>query len=144
MISPVTTENLDECVYAFLKAYNCPPWNYQWTTEKAKQYLLEYMSCKQFAGFALYDDGQVIGAAFAHAKTWWTSKQFMIDEFFISGEKQRMGYGKTLLAYCSQFAREQQISSVLLMTNRFMPSFSFYENNEYLTAQQYVFMFKQA
>jgi aminoglycoside 6'-N-acetyltransferase I len=143
MIRSVTTENLDECVSAFLKAYNCPPWNYNWTREKARQYLLEYTSCKQFVGFALYDDEQVVGAAFTHTKTWWTSPQLMIDEFFISGEKQRHGYGKTLLVHCDQFAREQQISSIVLMTNKFMPSYMFYEKNDYLTTQQYVFMFKQ-
>lgn len=143
MIRSVTIENLDECVSAFLAAYNCPPWNYNWTREKAKQYLLEYMSCKQFKGFALYDDEQVVGAAFAHTKTWWTSPQLMIDEFFISGEKQRKGYGEKLLGYCGRFASEQQISSIILMTNKFMPSYLFYEKNDYLTALQYVFMFKQ-
>ena len=143
MIRLVTTENLEEYVLAFIKAYNCPPWNYNWTREKAAQYLLEYMSCKQFVGFALYDDGEVVGAAFAHTKTWWTSPQLMIDEFFISGEKQRKGYGKTLLAHCDQFARGQHITSIVLMTNKFMPSYQFYEKNDYLTTQQYVFMFKQ-
>jgi aminoglycoside 6'-N-acetyltransferase I len=97
---PITTENLDDCIVVFLKSYNQPPWNYHWTYEKAKQYLSEYLECKQFIGFALYDQNQAVGAIFGHKKTWWTNQQLMIDEFFISPEMQRMGYGKKLLEFC--------------------------------------------
>lgn len=143
MVVPVTIENLGDCVSAFLKAYNGPPWNYNWTYEKAKQYLSEYMGCSQFVGFVLYDEEQVVGATFGHTKTWWTDKQFMIDEFFIAGEKQRMGYGKKLIGFCDQYARENQTGSIMLMTNRYMPSYGFYDKEGYTTTEQYIFMFKQ-
>lgn len=143
MIVPITTEIIDDCTSVYLKAYNSAPWNYHWTFDKARTYLLEYMNCKQFAGFALYDEGKIAGAAFAHTKTWWTNQQLMIDEFFISQDRQRMGYGKKLLAYCDQYAAEQQIGSVVLMTNKYMPSFKFYDKEGYTMTEQYVFMFKQ-
>jgi len=143
MIVPITTENIDKCVSVYLKAYNCPPWNYNWTFEKAREYLLEYLGCKQFVGFALYDEDKVAGAVFAHTKTWWTSPQLMIDEFFVSREKQRMGYGKKLLAHCDEYASGQQIGTVVLMTNKYMPSYRFYDKEGYTAAEQYVFMFKQ-
>lgn len=144
MIVSITKENFDECVSAYMKAYNCPPWNYHWTYEKASEYLLEYMSCKQFVGFALYDEGKIVAAVFAHSKTWWTNKQLMIDEFFVSLEKQRMGYGKKMLKHCDQYAAANQISSLVLMTNKYMPSFKFYEKEGYTATEQYIFMFKQA
>jgi len=143
MITHVTKENLEDCVAAFLKAYNGPPWNYSWTYDKAKKYLSEYMGCGQFVGFVLYDEGQVVGATFGHIKTWWTSDQLMIDEFFIAGEKQRMGYGKKLIGFCNQYAKENQLGSIVLMTNRYMPSYGFYGKAGYITIEQYVFMFKQ-
>ncbi|MCO5948032.1 GNAT family N-acetyltransferase [Mucilaginibacter flavidus] len=143
MIVPITTGNFDDCVLAYLKAYNCPPWNYHWTHEKANEYLLEYMSCKQFVGFALYEENTVVAAVFAHGKTWWTDKQLMIDEFFVSREKQRMGYGQQMLAHCDKYASANQISSVVLMTSKYMPSYKFYDKSGYTTAEQYVFMFKQ-
>ena len=143
MIEPITAENLDDCVNAFLKAYNGPPWNYSWTYDKAKKYLSEYRSCSQFVGFVLYDEGQIAGATFGHIKTWWTNDQLMIDEFFISGEKQGKGYGKKLLAYCDQYASENQIGSIVLMTNRYMPAYGFYNKIGYTATEQYVFMFKQ-
>lgn len=143
MIVPITKENINDCVSAYIKAYNCPPWNYHWTDEKAGEYLLEYMSCGQFVGFALYEENTIVAAVFAHSKTWWTNKQLMIDEFFVSREKQRMGYGQQLLAHCDKYALSNQITSVVLMTNQYMPSYKFYNKLEYTTAGQYVFMFKQ-
>jgi aminoglycoside 6'-N-acetyltransferase I len=143
MIKPITSENFKDCVPVYLKAYNSPPWNYRWTYEKASEYLQEYMTCKQFVGFALYDDDNVVAAVFAHTKTWWTNNQLMIDEFFVSLEKQRMGYGKKLLRYCDEYAAANQISSLVLMTNKYMPSYKFYDKEGYIHTDQYVFMFKQ-
>jgi len=143
MIVPVTTENIDDCVAVFLKSYNQPPWNYHWTYEKAKQYLSEYLDCKQFFGLVLYDQNQPAGAIMCHGKTWWTNKQLMIDEFFISPEKQRMGYGKKLLESCDLYAIGENIESIVLMTNKYMPAYSFYDKTGFTTTEQYVFMFKQ-
>ncbi|TWJ00646.1 aminoglycoside 6'-N-acetyltransferase I [Mucilaginibacter frigoritolerans] len=143
MIVPITLENVDECVPAYIKAYNCPPWNYAWTYSKAQAYLVEYLGCQQFIGFALYDDDKLTGAVFAHVKTWWTNQQLMIDEFFVSQEKQRMGYGKKMLDYCDLYAAKYQIDSIVLMTNKYMPSYKFYNKEGYISTEQYVFMFKQ-
>jgi len=143
MITPITFENLDDCVSAFIKAYNGAPWNYNWTYDKAKQYLSEYMSCGQFVGFAIYDEGQLVGAILGHTKTWWTNQQLMIDEFFVSSDKQGKGYGKKLLAHCDIYAAEKGITTALLMTNKYMPAYNFYNKIGYTAADQYVFMFKQ-
>jgi GNAT superfamily N-acetyltransferase len=139
----LTDQNLDDCVGVFIKAYNQPPWNYHWTFDKAKQYLIEYMNCTQFAGFILYDEGEPVGAILGHKKTWWTGPQFMIDEFFISPERQRKGYGKKLLDFCDQYANENGIELLILMTNKYMPAYQFYTKSGYINAEQYVFMFKQ-
>ena len=142
-IVPITLENIDECVSVYLKAYNCPPWNYHWTFDKARGYLLEYMGCEVFVGFALYVDDSIAAAVFAHSKTWWTNKQLMINEFFVAQEMQRMGYGKKLLVHCDEYAAGQNIGAVVLMTNKYMPSYKFYDKEGYTMTEQYVFMFKQ-
>jgi GNAT superfamily N-acetyltransferase len=142
-IVPVNSQNIDACVSVYMKAYNCPPWNYRWTYDKAKQYLLEYKGCPQFVGFALYDNDVLVGAAFAHTKTWWTNDQLMIDEFFVSQENQGRGYGRKLLAFFDRYCLENQIGSIVLMTNKYMPSYPFYEKNGYTGIDPYVFMFKQ-
>jgi aminoglycoside 6'-N-acetyltransferase I len=140
---PLTNQNLDDCVGIFIKSYNQAPWNYHWTFDKAKQYLSEYMSCSGFAGFILYDEGEPVGAILGHKKTWWTGQQFMIDEFFISPERQRKGYGKKMLDVCDQYATENGIELLILMTNKYMPAYQFYTKSGYINTEQYVFMFKQ-
>jgi GNAT superfamily N-acetyltransferase len=142
-IVPVTLENLNDCVNVFLKAYNQEPWNYHWTVEKATQYLSEYMSSGYFIGAILYDENVPVGAMFGHTKTWWTNKQMMIDEFFIASEKQRKGYGKQLMEFCSTYAKQQEAELLILMTNKYMPAYKFYDKIGYTTTEQYVFMFKQ-
>lgn len=143
MILPVTTRDIDKCAAAYLKAYNCAPWNYRWTYENAKDYLLEYISSTQFVGFAFHEDDIIVGALFAHSKTWWTNRQLMVDEFFIAQENQGIGYGKKLLAHCEEYAVDYKIESIVLMTSRYMPAYEFYDSRGYVTAEQYVFMFKQ-
>jgi aminoglycoside 6'-N-acetyltransferase I len=143
MIVSITSENIKECVLAFIEAYNGTPWNYNWTYEKANQYLSEYMSCGQFVGFAIYDEGQLAGAVLGHTKTWWTNRQLMIDEFFVSSEKQGKGHGKKLLDHCDKYAAENDLTTVVLMTNKYMPAYNFYNKIGYTATEQYVFMFKQ-
>jgi aminoglycoside 6'-N-acetyltransferase I len=139
----ITVDNIDDCIEAFITAYNASPWNCNWTPDKAKQYMAEYMSTPHFTGFLLYDDGQVVGATLAHKKTWWTNRQLFIDEFFIAPTKQRMGYGKALMDHCVDYACQNNLAIVVLMTNKYMPSFKFYNKIDYITAEQFVFMFKQ-
>ncbi|WPU95687.1 GNAT family N-acetyltransferase [Mucilaginibacter sabulilitoris] len=142
-IVSLTKENLADCIKVFLKAYNGAPWNYLWTAEKASLYLTEYITSSNFIGFILYDDNVAVGAMLGHFKTWWTNDQLMIDEFFIASEKQRKGYGKRLMQFCSDKAKERGAELIVLMTNKYMPAYQFYNKINYTTTEQYVFMFKQ-
>jgi GNAT superfamily N-acetyltransferase len=141
-ILPITDNNLDDCLNIYLKAYNTPPWNYGWTTNMLKQYLSEYMDTSYFVGFILYDDSEPVGAVFTHKKTWWTGPMLFIDEFFITPVKQGMGYGRKLMDYCNEYASQNNLEIMMLMTNKYMPSYKFYDRISFTTADQFVFMFK--
>jgi len=142
-ILPIDKVNLHDCIDIFISAYNQAPWNHNWTFAKAKTYLSEYADSPGFVGFVLYDGNKPVGATFAHKKTWWTNEQLMVDEFFISSERQKKGYGKILMEHCNQYARANQIGLLILMTNKYMPAYKFYDRLGYITADQYLFMFKQ-
>src|ERR1700710_505259 len=96
-IKPITDTNMEAYAKIFIQTYNQPPWNYQWKLEDAIKYLNEYASSGQFVGFALYDKEDIAGVLLAHTKTWWTSNQLFIDEFFVSPAFQKMGCGKILM-----------------------------------------------
>jgi aminoglycoside 6'-N-acetyltransferase I len=142
-ISKISPDTLDDCVKIYLKAYNRPPWNYQWTADMAKKYLLEYVGNPQFTGFALYDQDNIVAAVFGHEKTWWTAQQLIIDEFFVAPENQRMGHGNKLMNHVNEHAQKNGIDLVILMTNKYMPSYKFYNKIGFTTTEQFVFMFNQ-
>lgn len=142
-IISITENHLDDCIKIFTDAYNSPPWNCQWTIEKAGRYLSELIHNSSFVGFIIYENQHPAGAVLGHRKTWWTHDQLMIDELFVSNASQKKGYGKKLMAQCEEYADRNQIGLLVLMTNKYLPVFNFYESIDLLAADQYVFMFKQ-
>ncbi len=142
-IKDLTKNDITDCARLLIKSYNQPPWRYNWEQEKAEKYLLEYADTKQFVGFTVWEGQEMTGALFAHTKTWWTADQLYIDELFISSEKQRSGYGKALLEHTEKWGKENGFPTIFLMTNKFMPSFKFYNKNDFSHAEHFIFMFKQ-
>jgi GNAT superfamily N-acetyltransferase len=136
-------QDLEPCARLLVKSYNQPPWRYQWDEQKALVYLQEYFEVKQFVGFVLHDAGELAAAMFAHTKTWWTTNQLYIDELFVTPDRQRTGYGKSLLDEALRFGQEHGFPTVFLMTNKFMPAHKFYLKNEFAGAEHFIFMFRQ-
>jgi len=141
-IREIHHDDIEACARAFMAAYNTMPWNYNWTHAGAVKYLKEYMAASGFTGFVLCEGDTICAAMLGHRKTWWTNDQFMIDELFVSADKQGKGYGRQLIEHTEAWARGQGAGMVVLMTNKLMPAFNFYLNNDYYKVDQYVFMFK--
>ncbi|HMG84032.1 MAG TPA: GNAT family N-acetyltransferase [Ferruginibacter sp.] len=140
---PFITNDLEDCAKLLMQAYKSPPWRHNWTVEQATKYLTEYAASKQFIGFVLVDKEKIMGAIFAHSKTWWTNEQLIIDELFISPDAQKSGYGRFLLENMEQHAKSIGLKSVTLMTSKFAPSFNFYVKQGYFPAEQFGFLFKE-
>lgn len=136
-------EDLAACVAILRAAYNPPPWNDQWTEETGKKYLAEFLAQPNFIGYVAMDAAEIVGAMFAHRKTWWTNDEIFIDELFIKPERQRQGYGKLLLERAEELARELGLGGVTLLTNRYQPAKSFYEQNGYTAAEHVIFLYKE-
>ncbi len=141
-ILSIQQNDIPECAEAFMAAYNSMPWNYKWQLPDAVKYLAEYAGAPHFHGYMLIENGVAAGALLGHTKTWWTGSQFMIDELFVNPAMQGKGYGKLLLQQAGQYANEQGITLLTLMTNKFMPAMQFYDKNDFNKVEQYVFMFR--
>ncbi len=127
-----------------MHAYNGPPWNYQWTTPKAILYLTELFESSRFVGYIIYEEEVLVAAMFAHTKTWWTEDQLMIDELFVAANEQGKGYGQTLMNSAIEYTKNSNISSITLMTHKYMPAITFYEKNKFIKAEQFVLMFSES
>ena len=143
-VQQLKKEDLANCANLIIKAYNGRPWNYQWTFSKASLYLNELFESSRFVGFVIYEGDELVGAMFAHVKTWWIDDQLMIDELFVSAQEQGKGYGQTLMNTTKEYANNNNIGSITLMTQKYMPALSFYEKNSFLKAEQYVLMFLES
>ncbi|HWW42523.1 GNAT family N-acetyltransferase [Pedobacter sp.] len=142
IIESITRNDIEICAETLKKAYNQAPWNYHWSSEDAVSYLSDYMSQAQFTGFALYHEQELAGAVFAHIKTWWTGKQLYIDELFIAPHLQKKGFGRILIEHMEKYALEQKLTTITLMTHKFMPAMKFYEDINFIHVQPLVILFK--
>jgi aminoglycoside 6'-N-acetyltransferase I len=140
-VKSITKDDIEKCANLICSAYGGPPWNYQWQPETAIKYLTELYESSRFQGFCIYEQGNVVAALFAHIKTWWIDELLMIDELFVSPNKQGRGYGQALMNSAKEFCDNNNIGSITLITNKYMPAVRFYEKNHFLQAEQYTLMF---
>ena len=143
MIRDFKQEDLGSCVQLLIETYNCEPWKNHWTVETATRYLSEFVSSNEFVGFVIEEENSIIGAMFAHKKTWWTNDEVYVDELFISPAFQKQGFGKAMLQHGENYCKLKGLAGLTLLTNRYMPSKTFYENNGYTFAEHVIFFYKE-
>ena len=143
MIREIHSNDIETCANLLIEAYNTEPWNNRWTIDTANKYLNEFYSSKNFVGFVICENDVIIGAMFAHRKTWWTNDELFVDEFYIAPRLQRQGYGKSLLEHAELYTKSQNLAGLTLLTNRYFPAKNFYEKHNYIQADHVVFMYKE-
>ncbi len=143
MIREILKDDIDACAGLLMEAYNCEPWNNQWREETAKSYLSEFLENNNFVGYAAFKDETMVGAVFAHQRTWWTNDEVYIDELFISPASQGKGYGTKLLGRIEEYARSRKLGGVTLLTNKYFPAMNFYKKKDYTQAEHVVFLYKE-
>lgn len=141
-IRPLAKDDIEKCAAVYTQAYNRPPWNYNFTHEKAIKYLTEYTDRGRFVGFVITEGDNLIGAMLGHSKTWWTNDLIYVDELFVSPDSRGKGYGKMLLDHVENYAMDEGYEVITLMTNKHMPAFEFYKHLDYIHAEHFVFLFK--
>jgi aminoglycoside 6'-N-acetyltransferase I len=142
-IRELLSDDIDGCVYLLIEAYNPPPWNDHWNRETGKKYLSEFLSNSNFIGYVVIESAEVVGAMFAHRKTWWTNDEIFVDELFIRPDRQRQGYGKMLMDRVEMLSKKSGLGGVTLLTNKYHPAKLFYEKNGYSVAEHVIFMYKE-
>jgi aminoglycoside 6'-N-acetyltransferase I len=143
MIREFYPDDMETCVRLLVEAYNGEPWNNHWTIETATRYLNEFVSNDNFVGFVACENEAVVGAMFAHRKTWWTNDELFVDELYVTPHLQRQGYGESLLAHAERYAKSRNLAGLTLLTNGYFPAKKFYEKHRYVQAEHVIFMYKK-
>ncbi len=122
-------KDLPQCVKVYLSAYSTDPWNETYDKDKIKSYLSGFCSSDSMGCFAAAVNGGIIGLALVLVVPGIDAPYFRVEDFCISAEHQRKGYGTLFLKGIFEEALKMGCDSVLLGTQRGFPSHRFYLKN---------------
>lgn len=122
-------KDLLQCVKVYLSAYSTDPWNETYDKDKIKSYLSGFCSSGSMRCFAAAVNGEIIGLALVLVVPGIDAPYFRVEDFCISAEHQRKGYGTLFLKGVFEEALKMGCDSVLLGTQRGFPSHKFYLEN---------------
>jgi GNAT superfamily N-acetyltransferase len=143
MLKKFSTQDLPACCELYVKVFNAPPWNDSWTDEAVRQCLGDLAERKRFLGYTFWENDALVGAVFAHTKTFYKGDEIFIDELFIAPNCQRKGYGLALMDEIENYARENNITAITLLTAIGQPAFHFYKKQGYWHKNYMAFMHKR-
>jgi GNAT superfamily N-acetyltransferase len=134
--------DLLRCTNTFTNVFNQEPWNDEWSTETAFQYLLDYTNSSGFIGIIAEDREEVIGFVFGVRKRWWSGDEFFINEMCVSVEKQKTGVGSKLMKFLEKKLEFDGIENITLLTDRGIPAEIFYKKNGFTEVDRVMFLNK--
>ncbi len=135
--------DLTATVDFFIRVFNAPPWNDQWTLDSASQRLIEICLAPGFRAYVGIRDGGIIAACLGRVQTWWNRKEYYIEEMLVDQDCQGEGLGTLLLQYVQQDVMSKGIQAITLITERNLPASKFYQKNGFYTADSFVLMKKK-
>jgi aminoglycoside 6'-N-acetyltransferase I len=110
--------DLLDCVSVFLKVYNAPPFEDNWSEESAGLRLAELWSTPGCLGFVAEEDHRVLGFVIGHVEHWFNGKRFRIAEICVRPEHQRAGVGTALLEGLTEELVKMDIETVYAHAGR--------------------------
>lgn len=138
-----TYDDFTKCVELFINVFNQEPWNDNWTTEYAGQYLKDFMDTPGFRGIVYEDDSIVKGFIFGTRKKWWSGDEFLINELCVEIDEQRRGIGTEMLNYLENILKDEKIERITLLTDKGIPAEEFYKKKGFIEIERLLFMSKE-
>ncbi|WP_139083969.1 GNAT family N-acetyltransferase [Paenibacillus sp. HGF5] len=133
--------DLEPCSELMLKVFNGEPWFDQWdSVSHVQQYLKEFMDNPVFLGFVIEQEGSILGASFGHTKSWYSGKEYHIQEYFIDTGLQRSGLGSALMNGMKAYLHSMNIHCMVLLTGKGLPAEDFYRKHGFEVKQDIIFM----
>ncbi|WP_080146428.1 GNAT family N-acetyltransferase [Marinilactibacillus piezotolerans] len=139
----ITSERYASYVQLFMSVFNQPPWNDQWTKEKAALYLKDIFNTPGFIGVEALKNNQPVAVVIGNHKHWWSGDEFFIQEMFVSKAEQGKGIGKELFKYLTVLLEERNISNLSLLTDKGIDAEYFYKANGMKQIERLIFFSKE-
>lgn len=120
----------------FADTFNRPPWNDCWTIPQATIYLSEIEGNPVFRGFIAEADGTIVASVMGHLRSWYSAREFHIDEMFVSPDFQRQKIGESLLRFAEKELKAEKVSRITLLTERSSGAESFYSSQGFKAVEK--------
>lgn len=123
------TENADieGLAKAMALAYSEPPWNEEWSADKAKERVRSVLSNYNAAGFCAIENGEIVGGVLGFEDPYAEESFFFVSELFVVPQWKRKGVGRELLHHLEQHLASKNISVMQLIS--IDDNIGFYESN---------------
>ncbi len=134
-IRPVREEDLTRCAQLYAEIFNSPPYQEEWSYDRARSRLRELWSVCGRSCFVAEQHGLVVGFAFCSYHSWWFGKVMRVEELGVDFRLQRHGIGTTLLDHCIAAGRKAEaIQAIEVVTPRTEPALEFYNSHDFQSA----------
>jgi len=136
--------DINICTELLISVFNSEPWNDNWTRERAKVYLEEYIKSPGFRGVVVELEETIKGFIMGSRKSWWSGDEFFVNEFCVDNAIQRKGMGTNLLRFLlEETLQNEGVQRITLLTERGIAAESFYMKNDFKVADRLIFMYKE-
>ncbi|WP_242615029.1 GNAT family N-acetyltransferase [Paenibacillus solani] len=133
--------DLEPCSELMLKVFSGEPWFDQWDSVlHVQQYLAEFMDNPVFMGFVIEQEGKILGASFGHTKSWYSGKEYCIQEYYIDTDLQGGGLGSALMHGIKGYLKSINIHCMVLLTEKDLPAEDFYRKHGFEVKKDIIFM----
>ena len=119
-----SVKELEQCARMYTAAYNCEPWNDNWTSETASALLTCYYNTPEFMGWLVKQDDRIIGCAIGNMEPYYSGNIFILKELFVAVGSQGSGVGSSLIVALKEDLQKINVKMIMLFTRR--PIFNFY------------------
>ncbi len=136
-------KHLQELAQLYVKTYNAPPWNDEWSEEAAYQKLSQMMHCEGFLGIVCKDSLDTItGMIVGEKETYFNCIQFFIKDFCVAHKLRGTGIGSELLKELERQLLSMGIQRMYLFTSRTDDTEGFYQKRGFTSWDDMVMMGK--
>lgn len=142
-VKTLTTAQAPEIRRLILEIFSGEPWNDVWSDEQLRRYVRELLTGSGALAWGLYEAGRLIGISLGRVKHWCAGTEYWIEEFGIQPQRQGRGLGSQFLAQVEELVREQGISEIVLLTQRTVPAYRFYQRHGFAQQPEQVFFTKE-
>lgn len=135
--------HLQDGVDLFMDTFARPPWNDKYESrQQVVDFFENYLGDSYFMGYALEQDGALVGLCIGAKKPYIKGMEYYIDQLCIAHACQGQGLGGKFMAAIEADTKKKGLKAIILNTERGTPAEGFYLKNGFEVLEEVLFLAK--